>query len=279
MPPEQVTVEQQEEWLEEPPESELPPRPRRRLLTPVPLALMGVLAIACGFIGGVLVEKGQNSSSSSGGGASGLASRFAALRGAHLGGLRCIGHWCTLWCRLRGRRLRRRRCWCRRLHSPDGRHRCLPRRQHAVCDQRRRQHRQGHDLCRHDRQQDGEILGQSHPPRRNGNYHRRNRLGRLAQRGIDQRRLRRRPCRPPRRLGRARWLRLELTQRRRRTRAIRGLAMQEWSLEKGRFGLDRLRTLGKPTPRHISSRPRRLFIDKGVPCLTPTPAATSPRSP
>jgi hypothetical protein len=80
MPPEQVTVEQQEEWLEEPPESELPPRPRRRLLTPVPLALMGVLAIACGFIGGVLVEKGQSSSSSSSGGASGLASRFAALR-------------------------------------------------------------------------------------------------------------------------------------------------------------------------------------------------------
>jgi hypothetical protein len=80
MPPEQVTVEQQEEWLEEPPESELPPRPRRRLLTPVPLALMGVLAIACGFIGGVLVEKGQSSSSSSGAGASGLASRFAALR-------------------------------------------------------------------------------------------------------------------------------------------------------------------------------------------------------
>ena len=32
MPPEQATVEQQEEWLDEPPESELPPRPRRRLL-------------------------------------------------------------------------------------------------------------------------------------------------------------------------------------------------------------------------------------------------------
>ncbi len=80
MPPEQVTFEQQEEWLEEPSESELPPRPRRRLLTPLPLALMGILAIACGFIGGVLVEKGQSSSSSSGGGASGLASRFAALR-------------------------------------------------------------------------------------------------------------------------------------------------------------------------------------------------------
>jgi hypothetical protein len=74
----------EEEWLEEPPESELPPRPRRRLLrvggNPIQLALMGILAIACGFIGGVLVEKGQNSSSSSGGGASGLASRFAALR-------------------------------------------------------------------------------------------------------------------------------------------------------------------------------------------------------
>jgi hypothetical protein len=85
MPPEQVTVEQQEEWLEEPPESELPARPRRRLLTPIPLALMGILAIACGFIGGVLVEKGESSSSSSAAGASGLASRFAALRGGTSG--------------------------------------------------------------------------------------------------------------------------------------------------------------------------------------------------
>ena len=85
MSPEQVTVEQQEEWLEEAPESELPPRPRRRLLTPVPLALMGVLALACGFIGGVLVEKGQDSSSSSSGSASGLASRFAALRAGAAG--------------------------------------------------------------------------------------------------------------------------------------------------------------------------------------------------
>jgi hypothetical protein len=75
----------EEEWLEEPLKSELPPRPRRRLLTPVPLALMGILAIACGFIGGVLVEKGQTSSSSSGVGASGLSSRFAALRGGASG--------------------------------------------------------------------------------------------------------------------------------------------------------------------------------------------------
>lgn len=60
---------------------ELPHRPRRRLLTPLPLALMAVLLVACGFIGGVLVEKGQNSSSGSTGGASAFASRLAALRG------------------------------------------------------------------------------------------------------------------------------------------------------------------------------------------------------
>ncbi|HEV3322819.1 MAG TPA: hypothetical protein VG147_11615 [Solirubrobacteraceae bacterium] len=71
-------------WTEEPLQ-ELPPRPRRRLLgtggNPSFLALLGVLLIACGFIGGVLVEKGQTSPSS-GTSASGLASRFAALRGA-----------------------------------------------------------------------------------------------------------------------------------------------------------------------------------------------------
>jgi hypothetical protein len=71
-------------WAEEPLE-ELPPRPRRRLLgtggNPIILALLGVLLIACGFIGGVLVEKNETPSSS-GSGAAGLASRFAALRGA-----------------------------------------------------------------------------------------------------------------------------------------------------------------------------------------------------
>ncbi len=72
-------VEEEDEWIEEP--LELPRRPRRRLLSPIPLALFGVLITACGFIGGVLVEKGQASSSTSSGAASGLASRFAALRG------------------------------------------------------------------------------------------------------------------------------------------------------------------------------------------------------
>ncbi len=87
MPDQQMTVHEPAtvetgQWVEDP-AAELPPRPRRRLLTPVPLALLGVLLIACGFIAGVLVEKGQASSSSSTGvGAAGLASRFAALRGA-----------------------------------------------------------------------------------------------------------------------------------------------------------------------------------------------------
>ncbi len=90
---EQASVEQQEQWPEEPAEPELPRRPRRRLLkvdgNPLQLALTGALLIACGFIGGVLVEKGQSSPSSpssSSGEASGLASRFAALRATASGG-------------------------------------------------------------------------------------------------------------------------------------------------------------------------------------------------
>ncbi len=76
-------IEDQDEWLED--SSELPRRPRRRLLSPVPLALLGVLLIACGFIAGVLVEKGQTSSGSSASAAGGLAARFAALRGGASG--------------------------------------------------------------------------------------------------------------------------------------------------------------------------------------------------
>ncbi len=72
-------LEQDDDWLE-PPE-ELPPRPRRRLLSPGPLALLGVLLTACGFIGGVLVEKGQvSSSSASPSGTANVVSRLAALR-------------------------------------------------------------------------------------------------------------------------------------------------------------------------------------------------------
>jgi len=65
---------------------QLPRRPRRRLLAPVPLTLIGVLLIAGGFIGGVLVEKGQGSSGSSAGSASSsFASRLAGLRGRGAG--------------------------------------------------------------------------------------------------------------------------------------------------------------------------------------------------
>jgi hypothetical protein len=76
-------IEADDEWLEDP--AELPRRPRRRLLSPVPLALAGVLLAACGFIGGVLVEKGQASPSSPAGAGGALAARFAALRGGASG--------------------------------------------------------------------------------------------------------------------------------------------------------------------------------------------------
>jgi hypothetical protein len=65
-------------------EPELPPRPRHRLTgsgaSPIPLALIGVLLTACGFIGGALVEKGQSSPANAFSSASALASRFGALR-------------------------------------------------------------------------------------------------------------------------------------------------------------------------------------------------------
>jgi hypothetical protein len=44
-------------WLEE--DQELPRRPRRRLLAPIPVGLLAILLIAGGFIAGVEVEKGQ----------------------------------------------------------------------------------------------------------------------------------------------------------------------------------------------------------------------------
>jgi hypothetical protein len=91
MPNEQPTTD---EWLQD--AGELPPRPRRRVLgtggNPLALALLGVLLVACGFIGGVLVEKGESSPASANGSASSLASRFAALRGAtSSGGARSSG--------------------------------------------------------------------------------------------------------------------------------------------------------------------------------------------
>jgi hypothetical protein len=84
MPDDQVRTEEvapveETDWLDT--SEELPRRPRRRVVAPIPLALLGVLLVACGFIGGVLVEKGQTSSSGTGA-SGGLAARFAALRSA-----------------------------------------------------------------------------------------------------------------------------------------------------------------------------------------------------
>jgi hypothetical protein len=73
----------EDEWLQEPDQLELPQRPRRRLFgvgaNRGPIALMGALLIAAGFIAGVQVQKGNASASSSGTGAASFASRFAAL--------------------------------------------------------------------------------------------------------------------------------------------------------------------------------------------------------
>lgn len=83
MPQQAATIDEQQDWPEEP--EALPPRPRRRLLarggSPAFMALASVLLIACGFIAGVLVEKGQTSAGGSAGAATSVASRFAALRG------------------------------------------------------------------------------------------------------------------------------------------------------------------------------------------------------
>jgi hypothetical protein len=70
-----------EPWLGE--GDQLPRRPRRRLLAPLPVALAMLATAAAGFLGGVLAEKGQGSSSSS---PATAASRLAgALRGRGAG--------------------------------------------------------------------------------------------------------------------------------------------------------------------------------------------------
>ena len=112
-PPAAMTAEllEEDEWIEEPVEGaaametveELPRRPRRRLLAPLPVALVVVLAVACGFIGGVLVEKGETSSSSTpstggslaaaarGGGRGRLAAGLAGGPAAGAGGGATVG--------------------------------------------------------------------------------------------------------------------------------------------------------------------------------------------
>jgi hypothetical protein len=61
------------DW-EELAEEALPPRPRNRLLAPLPLALIAVLIAATGFLGGVLVQKGSEGGGSAAGPPGGLPS-------------------------------------------------------------------------------------------------------------------------------------------------------------------------------------------------------------
>ena len=69
--------QEEERWTDSEPEDdgwddadedELPPRPRGRLLRPLPLALIAVVIAAAGFLGGVEAQKGSESS----GGAAGF---------------------------------------------------------------------------------------------------------------------------------------------------------------------------------------------------------------
>jgi hypothetical protein len=72
--------ESAEDWYEE--TEELPRRPRTRLLTPLTASLLLVLFAACGFIGGVLVQKQQTTTTAAGAAASG---RLGASAGGATG--------------------------------------------------------------------------------------------------------------------------------------------------------------------------------------------------
>ena len=78
----------EDDWEPATQERALPPRPRRRLVTPVSAALTAVLIAALGFIGGVEVQKGQADNTAAAGGAgSGRAALAAgAARPARAGG-------------------------------------------------------------------------------------------------------------------------------------------------------------------------------------------------
>jgi hypothetical protein len=71
----------EDDWEPAPDERALPPRPRRRLVTPASTLLAAVLIGALGFIGGVEVQKGQADSTGSSGAGAGTGTR-AALGGA-----------------------------------------------------------------------------------------------------------------------------------------------------------------------------------------------------
>jgi hypothetical protein len=71
---------------EDEPETGMPPRTRRRLVTPVTTGLVAVLLAAAGFIGGVEVQKGQGSGGGAGATANATPAAFGAAGGARAGG-------------------------------------------------------------------------------------------------------------------------------------------------------------------------------------------------
>ncbi|HEX3239665.1 MAG TPA: hypothetical protein VHR18_05970 [Solirubrobacterales bacterium] len=82
-----------EEWVEsesdgwQDDDEELPPRPRNRLLAPLPIFLIAVLIAGVGFLGGVLIQKGSEEGSASGfPGGGELPAAFAAAGGEGEGG-------------------------------------------------------------------------------------------------------------------------------------------------------------------------------------------------
>lgn len=77
-----------EEWVEsesdgwDDEDEELPPRPRNRLLAPLPIFLIAVLIATAGFLGGVLIQKGSEGDSAGGfPGGGELPAAFAAAGG------------------------------------------------------------------------------------------------------------------------------------------------------------------------------------------------------
>jgi hypothetical protein len=71
---------------EDEPETGMPPRTRRRLVTPVTIGLVALLLAAAGFIGGVEVQKGQGSGGGAGATANATPAAFGAAGGARAGG-------------------------------------------------------------------------------------------------------------------------------------------------------------------------------------------------
>jgi len=77
------TIEREpfEAWSEDDEPDALPPRKRKPGFTPLTGALIALLLLACGFVGGVLVQKGQGGSNGGGGAFAAAAARLTAQGG------------------------------------------------------------------------------------------------------------------------------------------------------------------------------------------------------